>query len=77
MIWLTRWRVLPIDFTQETGELTPSLKLKRKVVTERYGRWVEEMYASDEDTGAVTDRAIETAQSRPVAGEPATNAAPA
>jgi long-chain acyl-CoA synthetase len=42
-----RFRILPIDFTTETGELTPSLKMKRKVVVERYGQWIDEMYEAD------------------------------
>jgi long-chain acyl-CoA synthetase len=62
-----KWRVLPLDFTQETGELTPTLKLKRKVVCERYGRWIEEMYADGAaDEGAVTDTAILDQQRDPV-----------
>ncbi len=39
------YRVLPRDFSQETGELTPSLKVKRKVVTERYREVIDEMYS--------------------------------
>jgi long-chain acyl-CoA synthetase len=58
-----RWRVLPIDFSQETGELTPTLKLKRKVIIERYGEWVEEMYGADQpDAAAITDPRIGTLQ---------------
>jgi long-chain acyl-CoA synthetase len=40
------FRILPRDFSQETGELTPSLKVKRKVVTARYRDLIDEMYAS-------------------------------
>jgi long-chain acyl-CoA synthetase len=39
-------RIVPKDFSIDGGELTPSLKLKRKVVTERYRNLLEEMYAN-------------------------------
>ena len=39
------FRILPGDFSPESGELTPSLKVKRKVVAQRYGPLIEEMYA--------------------------------
>jgi long-chain acyl-CoA synthetase len=41
-----RFRILPRDLTIEGGELTPTLKIKRKVVIERYRLLVEEMYAA-------------------------------
>ncbi len=37
-------RILPRDFSTETGELTPSLKVKRKVVASRYADVIESMY---------------------------------
>jgi long-chain acyl-CoA synthetase len=49
---LNRWetikdfRILDHDLTVESGELTPSLKLKRRVVEQRYKDVLDEMYAS-------------------------------
>ena len=39
------WRVLPRELTVAGGELTPTLKVKRAVVIDRFGDLVEEMYA--------------------------------
>jgi long-chain acyl-CoA synthetase len=40
-----KFELLPVDFTLETGELTPSLKIKRKVVNQKYESVIERMYA--------------------------------
>ncbi|MFC4062076.1 AMP-dependent synthetase/ligase [Planomonospora corallina] len=40
-----RWRLLPVEWTPETEELTPSLKLKRRVIHAKYEQIIEEMYA--------------------------------
>jgi long-chain acyl-CoA synthetase len=40
------WRILPRELTVAGGELTPTLKVKRATVIERFGGLVEEMYAT-------------------------------
>ena len=40
-----RFRLLPSDWTIETGEMTPKLSLKRKVITEKYRDIIEGMYS--------------------------------
>ena len=42
---IKRFEILPWDMTQEGGELTPTLKLKRAVVYERYRERFEGLYA--------------------------------
>ena len=42
---IKKFVLLPRDFSIETGELTPTLKLKRKVIWERYQEKIEDMYA--------------------------------
>ncbi|NED80191.1 long-chain fatty acid--CoA ligase, partial [Streptomyces sp. SID11233] len=39
-----RFRVLDTQFTEESGHLTPSLKLKRSVVTKDYAMEIEALY---------------------------------
>ena len=38
-----RFRIVPREFTVEKGELTPTLKLRRHVIRERYRHLIEEM----------------------------------
>jgi len=41
---LKRFHVMDHDFTQETGELTPTLKVKRKACTQRYQAILDGLY---------------------------------
>jgi long-chain acyl-CoA synthetase len=40
-----RFAILPRDFSQEEGELTPTLKLRRKIVHEHFADEIEDLYA--------------------------------
>jgi len=41
---IKRFRILPVEFTVESGELTPTMKVKRKIVGQRYAREIEELF---------------------------------
>ena len=41
---IKKFEIIDKDFSQETGELTPSLKVKRKVVYEKYKDLIDAMY---------------------------------
>jgi long-chain acyl-CoA synthetase len=42
---IKRFAILPQDFSQESGELTPTLKVKRKVVSQRHQALLDSFYA--------------------------------
>jgi long-chain acyl-CoA synthetase len=44
---LKRFRVVAEEWTQDSGELTPSMKLKRRVLTARYAAVIGELYADE------------------------------
>jgi len=44
-----KWTILPKNFTPETGELTPTLKVKRRVVNDMYSAEIEAMYSAPAD----------------------------
>jgi long-chain acyl-CoA synthetase len=39
-----RFKVLPSEWTAQTGELTPTMKRRRRVIVERYAREIEQLY---------------------------------
>jgi long-chain acyl-CoA synthetase len=41
---IRRFTVLPVDFTEEAGHLTPSLKLKRAAIARDFAEQIEELY---------------------------------
>jgi long-chain acyl-CoA synthetase len=44
---LKRFRIVSDEWTQESGELTPSMKLKRRVITAKYAAVIDELYADE------------------------------
>ena len=42
---IKKFRVLPREFTIESGELTPTMKVKRKAVEQAWRGEIEELYA--------------------------------
>jgi long-chain acyl-CoA synthetase len=41
---IVAWELLPNEFTLETGELTPTQKVKRRVINKKYGDIIERLY---------------------------------
>ncbi len=42
---IKRWRVLPRDFMQELDEITPTLKVRRRAIIQKYEEDIESLYA--------------------------------
>ncbi len=42
------WELLPDEFTIETGELTPTQKVKRRVINKKFGNVIDQMYTDAE-----------------------------
>lgn len=42
---IKKYRILPTDFTEQGGEMTPSLKIKRAVVADHFARDIEAIYS--------------------------------
>jgi long-chain acyl-CoA synthetase len=39
-----QWRLLPVEWTAETEELTPTLKLRRRIVHAKYADVLDALY---------------------------------
>jgi long-chain acyl-CoA synthetase len=44
---IKKFKLLPMDFSQPGGELTPTMKLKRKVTEQKYQKEIDVIYAVD------------------------------
>jgi long-chain acyl-CoA synthetase len=44
-----RWRLLPVEWTAESEELTPTFKLKRRIIHRKYADVIDSLYAEAEE----------------------------
>jgi long-chain acyl-CoA synthetase len=44
---IKRFRIVADEWTQDSGDLTPSMKIKRRVLTARYAAVIAELYADE------------------------------
>ena len=51
-----RFRVVAEEWSIETGELTPSMKLKRRVISERYAALIAELYEDEATSSGELER---------------------
>ena len=49
---IVAWELLPSEWTLETGELTPTQKVKRRVINQKYGDVIERLYAESDARAA-------------------------
>jgi long-chain acyl-CoA synthetase len=48
---IVAWELIPNEFTLETGELTPTQKVKRRVINQKYGEVINRLYAQADKAG--------------------------
>jgi len=42
---IKRFALVPVNFTVEDGQLTPTMKIKRRVIEQRYGQLIDRLYS--------------------------------
>ena len=52
---LKRFAILPRDFTMEAGEITPTLKLRRRAVQEHFATEIDALYGEPYEETARSD----------------------
>jgi long-chain acyl-CoA synthetase len=48
---VSAWELMPTEWTLETGELTPTQKVKRRIINQKYGDVIEKLYAAADKAG--------------------------
>jgi long-chain acyl-CoA synthetase len=46
---IIRFRLVADEWSPQTGELSPTLKLKRRVLLEKYSNLIDEIFSVDKD----------------------------
>ena len=55
---IKRFAILSRDFSADEGEVTPTLKLRRRVVQEHFAEEIEQLYGGLEAAGADVSRRV-------------------
>jgi 1-acyl-sn-glycerol-3-phosphate acyltransferase len=58
---IKRFEILPEDLSQQTGELTPTLKVKRGIVGQKHAETIDAIYRSPNDRIAQPDESVSAA----------------
>ena len=53
---IKKWIILDNEFSVDQGELTPTLKIKRKVIANMYKTQIDRIYEEAEQSNTVNER---------------------
>jgi len=56
---IQKFTIIPRDFSVEYGELTPTLKLKRSVVSKQYAALIEKVYAAPREALYISSKGVQ------------------